>query len=205
MELLTIVDFTTDTFSATIDKTAFPDTGTWQYWTSSHDAGRSFEPLYVDFGDGTSDYCDDSGLSVRCVRGARCYPMARFLVLNGGLVRDTLMDLVWQQQASTTKMTLVDAQSYCSSLGSGFRVPTLKELNSLVDPTVTSGPTLDKTAFPNSEIGELWTSSPYKGVYADASGDVHGGDFSSRDSNSCTSGGQNWVPVDGSLQVRCVR
>jgi hypothetical protein len=84
-------------------------------------------------------------------------------------------------------------------------LPTLKELDSLVDPTVTSGPTLDKTAFPNTVIGELWTSSPYKGVYADASGDVHVGDFSSAEPYLCDNGGQNWAPVGGSLQMRCVR
>jgi hypothetical protein len=204
-ELLTILDFTTDTFSATIDQTAFPGTDTWSYWTSSLYTGLSFEPLYVSFDDGSSAYCSDSGLPVRCVRGSRCYPKARFVVIGGGLVRDMLTALVWQQQASVAKMTWADAQNYCSSLGEGFRLPTLKELDSLVDPTVTSGPSLDKTAFPNNGTGALWTSSPYRGVYASSSGDAHFGDFTKIEPYFCDNGFQNWISVVGSIQVRCVR
>ena len=54
------------------------------------------------------------------------------MVLSGGLVGDTLTNLVWQRQASTTTMTRAAAQTYCSSAGSDFRLPTLKELLSLV-------------------------------------------------------------------------
>ena len=35
----------------------------------------------------------------------RCYPTNRFVVLAGGLVSDTLTNLVWQQQASRTTMS----------------------------------------------------------------------------------------------------
>jgi hypothetical protein len=94
----------------------------------------------------------------------RCHPTNRFVVLSGGLVRDTLTKLVWQQQASATKMTWADAQTYCSSAGSGFRVPTVKELRSIVDLTVSPpGPTIDQTAFPNTPTTSFWTSSPYAG------------------------------------------
>jgi hypothetical protein len=83
-------------------------------------------------------------------------PLSRFVVVSGGLVQDTLTSLVWQQQPSTTTMSLADAQTYCSSAGSGFRLPTLKELLSIVDLTVTSGPPIDQTAFPNTpEVGLL--------------------------------------------------
>ena len=88
----------------------------------------------------------------------RCYPTTRFAVLAGGLVRDTLTQLVWQQTASSTTMNWADAKTYCSSVG--LRLPTVKELDSLVDLTVTSGATIDPTAFPNTPAEWFWTSSP---------------------------------------------
>ena len=92
----------------------------------------------------------------------RCYPTTRFVVLAGGLVRDTLTQLVWQQQASSTTMTWADAKIYCSS--SGFRLPTVKELDSLLDLTVTSSATVNQTAFPSTSADWFWTSSPYAGA-----------------------------------------
>jgi len=161
MELLTIVDPTMDATS-TINQTAFPNTVTDPYWTSSL-FGVFQTKLYISFSDSTVGYCNDTIRRVRCVRGSRCYPTARFSVLDGGLVRDTLTGLVWQQQGSATAMNWADAKNYCSSLvsgGPGFRLPTLKELDSLVDPTVASGATLDKTAFPSTGTKLYWTSSP---------------------------------------------
>lgn len=204
MELLTISDLTTSN-AAPDDSTPFPNPGT--YWTSSvyppvYGGALSLE-LYVS-ADGTSGFCR-AGLvrSARCVRGSRCYPTSRFVVLGDGAVRDTLTGLVWQQQGSSTAMSWADAQIYCSSLLSGFRLPTLKELDSLLDPTAASGPTLDK-AFADTGGAKYWTSSPYAGPYADAAGDARYGDFYVAGANNCEGGGQNWAPVASKLMVRCV-
>lgn len=91
----------------------------------------------------------------------RCYPTSRFVVLSGGLVRDTLTQLVWQRQASKKVMDWEAAKAYCAS--SGFRLPTVKELASLIDTTVTSGPTIDQTAFPATPTFHFWTSSRFAG------------------------------------------
>jgi hypothetical protein len=89
----------------------------------------------------------------------RCKPTSRFVVLSGGMVRDTLTKLVWQQQSSATTMNWANAKTYCAS--AGLRLPTVKELDSLVDLTVASpGPTIDKTVFPNTPAEAFWTSSP---------------------------------------------
>jgi hypothetical protein len=82
------------------------------------------------------------------------------VVLEGGLVRDTLTRLVWQQQASSTTMIYADAQTYCSS--SGLRVPTIKELFSIVDRRLTSTPAIDGVAFPNTPSTDFWTSTIYQ-------------------------------------------
>jgi hypothetical protein len=97
----------------------------------------------------------------RAKAASRCVPNKRFVVLSGGLVSDTLTKLVWQQQVSSTTMTWAVAQTYCPS---GFRLPTVKELISIVDLTVASpGPTIDQTAFPGTPAGVFWTSSPCAG------------------------------------------
>jgi hypothetical protein len=169
-ELLTIVDFAQD--NPSIDPTAFPDTPSSCFWASSPAGVGAIGVWAVNFRNGDSDpfitFVGNAGyfFRVRCVGGSRCYPTSRFVVLSGGLVRDTLTNLVWQQQASTTLMTWADAQTYCSDAGSGFRLPTVKELVSIVDLTVTSGPLINQTAFPGlpanviSAADVFWTSSP---------------------------------------------
>jgi hypothetical protein len=124
-------------------------------------AGSSGSAWEVDFSYGRLSEDEVGKLyRARCVRGARCYPKNRFTVLDGGLVRDELTGLVWQQRESTIEMTWADAQNYCSS---GFRLPTLKELLSLVDITVTSGATINQAAFPKTPTESFWSSSPYAG------------------------------------------
>jgi hypothetical protein len=81
------------------------------------------------------------------------------VVASGGVVNDTLTGLVWQQQASATTMSWLAAGNYCTGLGSGFRLPTIKELDSLVDLTVTSGATINQTAFPSAPADLYWAST----------------------------------------------
>jgi hypothetical protein len=130
---------------------------------------------------------------VRSAASPRCVPTNRFVVLSGGLVRDTLTKLVWQQQVSSTPMTRASAQSYCPS---GFRLPTIKELSSLVDLTVTSGAKIDQTAFPGTPGEGFWTSTQYA---------------ASPYGNPClwhvdfNDGGSFYDDSGGFYRVRCVR
>jgi hypothetical protein len=206
MELLTISDLSL----STTDQATFLAYRAG-YWTSSVCTGCTFPSaaeLYVDFGSSVA-YSDDVSNEhfVRCVRGGRCYPKTRLVPLDGGLVRDALTGLVWQQQGSGTAMTWADAQSYCSSLGSGFRLPTLKEIDSLVDITLLSGPAPDEP-FPSTGDEEFWTSTSY--TNPDGSSVAYYGDFSAPNSNATgqhglldyTSGAR---PLESKLNVRCVR
>jgi len=110
----------------------------------------------------------------------RCFPNTRFVVLSGGMVRDTLTSLVWQQDASGPRIgctdtdlgscTLAEAQNYCSGLTLGgysdWRVPTVKELLSIVDHTKAHpAPTIDEVVFPNTPPVTFWTSSPSSNTY----------------------------------------
>jgi hypothetical protein len=125
----------------------------------------------------------------------RCYPSIRFALLDGALVRDTLTKLVWQRQASTTTMSWADAKTYCSSAGSGFRLPTVKELRSIVNESVTSEPKIDQAAFPNTPPEYFWTSSPYVG----SPGDVWYVNF------GISAFGSGWSPEVSTYRARCVR
>ena len=119
----------------------------------------------------------------------RCYPNKRFQVIDAQLVRDTLTKLVWQRQASATAIAWDLAQSYCPA---GFRLPTERELSSIVDFTVAPpGPTIDGTAFPNTPAEAFWTTSP--SIDASASRCVL---FQSGKTSNCVGGG---------LYARCVQ
>ena len=75
---------------------------------------------------------------------------------------------VWGQNAQScsgtaTASTYTNAQNYCSSLHLGarvWRVPTIQELNTLVD-LGTSSPSLKTDFFPATPNSGFWTSTPY--------------------------------------------
>jgi len=206
-ELRTIVDFTRS--SPAIDPTAFTNTPSASYWTSSPSAGSSGRAWLVDLNRGSAD---DGAVSVnnrvRCVHMApRCYPTNRFVVLTGGMVRDTLTELVWQQDGSGTRTgcsgagnttcAWVEAKAYCSGLSlaslSDWRLPTIKELDSIVDLTVAGPGSISQAAFPNTPANWFWTSSPYAGS-SDFAWFVYFGYGSSYS-----------IVVGDDLLVRCVR
>jgi hypothetical protein len=69
-------------------------------------------------------------------------PAGRYVVTNGGTgngtVYDTKTKLTWQQTVSSTTYTWADAKTYCAGVGTslggtGWRLPTLKELQTIVD------------------------------------------------------------------------
>lgn len=164
-ELSTIVDFTR--VDPSIDPTAFPNTPKEWFWTFGPYKGMPLpSPPYawhVNFGMGNAtaepEYDSDR---LRCVHEAlHCYPAIRFVSLDGGMVSDAITQLVWQQPTNGWTMPWADAKTSCSSVG--FRLPTVKELISLVDPTLSSGPTINQSAFPGTMPAGYWTSTPYAG------------------------------------------
>ena len=192
MELLTIMDCTVT--NPSIDLAAFPNTPAYSLWTSSPYASSPGYAWCVDFSYGEGSVYNGVGYGngVRCVRGSRCYPTTRFMVQSDGLVLDTLTQLTWQQQASSTTMDWADAQTHCSS--AGFRLPTVKELGSLVDLAIAVGATINQTAFPATSAEWFWTSSPYAGSSGYFAWGVN---FGNGVSNGHNVSGNDWV--------RCVR
>jgi hypothetical protein len=104
-----------------------------------------------------------------CPNGDVCDLMGRcatpqYTAANG-VVKDGVTGLEWQQNVSTgpcvAMCPLTDAETYCSTLtlgGSGWRLPTLAELFSIVE--MGTAPMIDKAAFPGAASDQCWSSSP---------------------------------------------
>jgi hypothetical protein len=116
----------------------------------------------------------DGGGSLRCVRGSTTQPSPHYTVQNG-TVFDNGTRLTWQQGYSTTQMLPDGVAGYCTGLslsGGGWRAPSVKELETLVDDAAIA-PALDTSVFslpPPVDGGPVdwvfYSSSPVVGVNA---------------------------------------
>ena len=93
-------------------------------------------------------------------------PAGHFSFTSGAeVVLDTKTGRTWQRFAGTTTATWNDANAYCSSVvgatlgGTGWRLPTVKELLSLVDYSVATGPMIDTVAFPSAPADRFWSAN----------------------------------------------
>jgi hypothetical protein len=173
IELLSLVDFTKS--GPLIDATAFPDTPSNYFWTSSPVAADPSQAWSVYFGFGTtiaSPSKATSSYDVRCVRQRarsastdageppREAGVGRY-ELHDGTVRDTGSRLTWQLAIASTPLSWGDARDYCGSLdfaGGGWRLPSVSELATLIDET-TAHPAIDLGAFAGTPSEYFWTSS----------------------------------------------
>jgi hypothetical protein len=206
LELTSLVDFTIPGGGGApvIDGTAFPGTPLTTFVTSSSVAGTPGQLWAVDFSYGNTGAANAiDSLRVRCVRNgpaptpSRCYSVgARYVpstVSGAPLISDLATGLTWQQTPSAQAMTWDAVASYCTGLSGGFRAPSMKELQTLVDYSVASpGPAIDKLAFPGFQA-HFWTST--------------------RSPNNTTvawlvmfdSGTATWNGTETNYYVRCVR
>jgi Protein of unknown function (DUF1566) len=80
-----------------------------------------------------------------------------------GTVYDTGSKLTWQRDAPPTLYDMKTAHLYCSTLdldGTGWRVPTAKEMYSLVSFTALKAPFIDTTVFRGtSPTSSFWTAT----------------------------------------------
>ena len=126
-------------------------------------------------------------------------PAGRYTIANG-TVTDNMTKLVWQQHV-VSGGTWVQAKSYCAGLalaGGGWRVPSVKELMTLVDfnhnPNV-AGAAIDETVFPlpSPATEPYWSSS----LVSNDSTSAWGVEFSL--------GTTTWSGLGMNNLVRCVR
>ena len=121
-----------------------------------------------------------------------------------GVVTNTVTGLTWEQTATPGTSDQPTAASYCTNNRtgglSGWRLPTVTELISLVDFTVPF-PTasIDGVAFPGTAADKFWTSTPYLGPSGGPPANAFVIDFGySRTDSSPVTGN------DVAVRVRCV-
>jgi formylglycine-generating enzyme required for sulfatase activity len=158
IELASLVDWASA--APSIDALAFPATPTENFWTSSLVETSPGLVYLVYFDNGHTTYSEsDFEYRTRCVRSTPAPATERY-ELAAGSVRDTQTQLTWQQPAPKDELTWADAAAYCDALeldGSGWRLPSIGELQTLVDET--RNPAVDAAAFPQTPSEYFWASS----------------------------------------------
>ncbi len=99
-----------------------------------------------------------------------------------GTITDSATGLIWQKCSvglgttlgicSTGNISQLDwftAISYCEGLNLGgridWRLPNINELGSIIDYSISSGPVIDSSAFPNTRRYLYWSSSTYSSTF----------------------------------------
>ena len=151
-------------YDPVIDTTAFPNTPTHGFWSSTSDAGTAGKAWDVYFKNGNvSHYNKGDRLYARCVRlGPATLPEQRFIqkeyVQNQPVVMDMATGLMWEKQYVTGK-TWRQALAYCEGLDYGgfddWRLPNINELRSLIN-YAKHDPASD---FPDMPSDYLWSST----------------------------------------------
>lgn len=183
--------------SPAIDKAAFPETIGDKLWSASAYAGASNQRWLVNFGFGTG-LVFSAGIGekhyARCVRSAG-EPETPDFELGAETVTDPATQLTWQRSVETAPVTISAAAAACAALtfdGGGFRLPTVKELHTLVDERRFKT-AIDPEVFPDTPSAYFWTASKVAG-FAKYTWMV-----------SFTDGSDRWVAEDVTGLVRCVR
>lgn len=87
----------------------------------------------------------------------------RYSVSNGA-VTDLKTGLTWQQVAPSTTYTWSAATTYCTGLGAtlggSWRLPAIKELQTLIDDARATSPAIDPAFTPTPTDAGFWSSTP---------------------------------------------
>jgi hypothetical protein len=127
--------------------TPIPDTGQTKCYDNSQEIpcpqpGEPFQGQDAQYGTNTQSYAD----------------------IGNGIVRDNVTGLEWQQTTAPGTYNWDGALAYCDNLTLGsysdWRLPTVKELSTLVDSSCPyPGPTINMTYFPNTQASLYWSST----------------------------------------------
>ena len=115
-----------------------------------------------------------------------------------GMVTDNKTGLMWQQTKAPEPLNWDNAKTYCTNLnlnGLGWRLPTVKELLTLVDHGKLN-PSIDtsENGFPDESGDKVWSATPFAAVPSSIAWQVHFSDGSTySDAMTLT------------YRVRCVR
>ncbi len=85
--------------------------------------------------------------------------MQRFIDNGDNTVTDSSTGLIWTKSTVASDVNYKGATEQVEALGDGWRLPTVDELQSIVD-RAKYRPAIDSEAFPDTENDCYWTSTP---------------------------------------------
>jgi hypothetical protein len=167
LELVSLVDYARN-FPA-IDVTSFADTAPEFYWTATSVADYPDRAWYVGFAYGFVFGKERTAPALaRCVRnGTPCTCSSPRFVVDGDeatIVHDADTGLAWLRRPLADHLSWQDANAACAARNEGWRLPTMKELQTIIDDERTGGARFYADAFPDVPGDLYWTSSPIDGV-----------------------------------------
>jgi hypothetical protein len=153
IELVTILDFNQLPVAASV----FADAVSDYHFTSSPVSFVEGSAYSVYFGAGeTAVASADPGRAVsRCVAGSVTAPEEPQFVIDGDTVRDRVTGLVWERAAAEPE-PFDQASARCLSLG--WRLPSVRELQSIVDENAYD-PAVDQALFPATPPAGFWSQT----------------------------------------------
>jgi hypothetical protein len=197
MELTSIAD--TSQADPAVDQVAFPSTPAATFWSSQTDVTNTGLGWYVSFKNGGAYGGDDVVrlARVRCVRGYSSCAESEVsdYSLTSEVATDIHTGLGWRRTVEPENFVWKDANRFCSKLaaqGAAWRLPSLRELLTLVDLT-RYDPAIDRVAFKDTPSEFFWSSSPSRAP----EGSAWGVNF--------TRGSSAVAPITTKAHVRCVR
>jgi Protein of unknown function (DUF1566) len=155
----------------------FDTTGT--FWTASASGVTPTLFFVVDDAEGTWNvFLEGTELQARCVRGAA---LSGALEADNGVVIDTMTSLTWQaSELTNARVTWEEALDYCETLGVGgkedWRLPSIKELATLIDESATVAPVI-AASFGAVAERKYWSSTPTAPFLSDPAAFVLDTDF----------------------------
>ena len=186
LELQSLVNYSKNRSSGepVIDSLYFPNTTAASYWSADFadaNVGQSFDVSFQSGMVSTSPRTPAHARHLRLVRGSMAggtrfsySTVAYGSDAPNNLVNDALTGLQWRRCVEGTQWTGSACTGSASSFSheaalahanqSGWRLPNVKELNSLLDRSVFQAPRTDTTAFPQTPAQYFWSSTP--DVYA---------------------------------------
>lgn len=231
-ELATLVDYAVSLPS--VNTSIFPETSSSTYAVSSQWGAATGLSYYVNFANGIVNGHYYIGYSdiVRCIFNSSSanngmwsplayedatHQTARYYISGAspnGIVTDDFTGLMWEQQVSgstyfwNASAPSGSAQAYCANLVKGgyadWRLPTLLELQTLLDYTVSGNVAIESTAFPGTPDNYYWSSEPYVGI-DDSAWYISFGPSVYYPGKICSQGYGSSCSTIGGGNIRCVR
>jgi hypothetical protein len=143
--------------------TKIPSETTGMHWTASA-SGSSVNAFFVvqdDFGK-VNVASSATELKARCVRGPA---LSGTLTVGTDTTIDAMTQLEWQRSSlDESARSWSEALAHCETLTHAekddWRLPSIKELVTIVDESATAAPLLDQASFGDSSAPRYWSSTP---------------------------------------------